>query len=318
MKSLPLVPASTILLSLLLAAAPRVSAGPAAQEGERTEGPAAPWLGVRLQPVTPDLATALHLDEARGALVSEERPESPADRAGIEQGDVVVGLGGRAIETPRDLEATVSRYAPGEQVDVDLVRRGEPVKVSALLAARPHERVAERGDRWMPRLPNAMWNRAQLGVRAEDMDDDLAAYFGTDGGRGVLVLRVDEGSAAVRAGLKAGDVILEVNGEPVNSTQELRRAVRLPEGDAALHLLVLRQQREVEVDVTLAERTPGEPPQGRWFDSLNGSVRGFMSRFDRERLKNEATLKREMQKLTEELAAVRGELDQLRKELPAK
>jgi S1-C subfamily serine protease len=294
----------------------RALAGPGPNDGDRAEASATPWLGVRLQSITPELASALHLDDERGALVSEVRAQSPAGRAGIEQGDVVVGFGGRAIETPRDLQTIVSRYAPGEQVDVELIRKGKPVTVKTRLAPRPDGAEPEADDSWMPRLPHAVWNRAQLGVRAEEMNDDLAAYFGTGGGRGVLVLRVDEGSPAERAGVKAGDVILKAGGEPITSMLELRRRVREAGEDAGLSLLILRQRREIDVDVTFDERPRGEAPSHeRWFDSLNGSVRGFMGRFDRERLENEATLRKEMEKLTGELAAMRSELDQLRKKL---
>jgi serine protease Do len=167
------------------------------QNGVVTRG----WLGVQIQPVTADIAESLGLDGGKGAIVSDVTEESPALKAGFKTGDVILRLDGKDITDARDLAKKVAQIAPGKEVPVDIVRGGKPMTLKVAIGKMPTDKqVASAGD-------------SASGGSLEGLGLKLAP---ADDGAGVQITDVDPSGAAADAGLKPGDVILEVAGQEVH------------------------------------------------------------------------------------------------------
>jgi serine protease Do len=170
------------------------------------------WIGVQIQPVTADLADSLGMKNPRGALVAEPQSGSPADKAGIKAGDVIVSVNGEAVNDARTLAKRISALAPGTSVKLGVVRNGREEALTLTLGELPPQRQAranvEEKDNQATEVP-------RLG---------LSLAPAKSGSEGVVVTAVDpNGSAGDR--FKSGDVILDVNGKLVSSPAEVRKAV---------------------------------------------------------------------------------------------
>jgi len=192
------------------------------------------WLGVLIQPVDEDIRKALGLSEARGALVSRVEPGSPAAKAGIEPGDVIVGLDGKPVEDPRDLAKKVAQAGPGHRAEIEVIRDGERKVLRVELAEMPTEmQQAARGGSDTPR------GEPELGVRVAPVDEELRAQFDIPRDvSGLVVVEVDPDGPAAGKGIRPGDVIAEAADRPVRSVADLSRAIREARADGRKALLL--------------------------------------------------------------------------------
>jgi len=203
------------------------------------------WLGVELQRLDASLARSLGLDAPRGALIARVLPDGPAAQAGFEAGDVVTRFGGREIESTRDLTFAVAETAPGERVDVEVIRGGARRTLDVELG---HRADAGTGSSAPARFSGRGGN-APLGLRLAPLTDAERSRLGLPSDvDGALVAAVRPGSPAARHGLRAGDVIVEVNREPIESPAEAAAALERARGDGAL-LLVRRGDSQLFVAV---------------------------------------------------------------------
>jgi serine protease Do len=175
-------------------------------------------LGVTVQSMNADLAKSLGMDEVKGALVSDVQTGGPGDHAGIERGDVIVAFDGRPVADSNDLRNLVAEHQPGARVTLS-VRRGRSTReLSATLDERPSER----------RLAEAKPGSGddQLGMAVEPLTPELARQLGTKDTHGLAVTEVDPDGLAAQAGLQQGDVIEQVDQQPVRSVADLRGALK--------------------------------------------------------------------------------------------
>ncbi len=174
------------------------------------------FLGIALQPLSEELAKAFKIEDNAGALVAEVTSKSPAEKAGVQSGDVVVQVDGKKVEGPRELQLMVASIAPGTKVDVKLVREGKEKIFNIELAERPGAKVAAAGKPSAPEDPDVL-----DGVTVGDIDADAHKKFGIpDSAKGVVITEIDQDSASAEAGLKVGDVIHEINREPITSSKQ--------------------------------------------------------------------------------------------------
>lgn len=199
------------------------------------------WMGVVIQPVTRELAEAMKLGDTVGALIADVTPGSPAEKAGLQRGDVVTELNGQRVEDSRALQLKIASSAPGEKVNLKTVRNGSSKNVTVALGEAPAPRgsLAER----------AQENGTRLGVGVQPLTDTIATELGLrPGTKGVVIAEVEPGSAAEEAGLRQGDVIQEVDRKPIQSVEEFRSAVQASHAKATL-LLVNRSGSTLFVTV---------------------------------------------------------------------
>ena len=184
------------------------------------------WLGVRIQQVSEEIAAGLGMDEARGALVSGVTPDSPAQKAGIRAGDVILRFADRPVEKMRDLPLLVAETRADRRVGVDLWRNGEPLRLEARVGRLQEEEYAALGD--SPALDEeAAQADHVLGMALAPMSDTLRERFGIGPDvRGVVVEELEFDSEAAEKDIHPGDVIVQVGPNPVATPREVRAQIR--------------------------------------------------------------------------------------------
>ncbi|MFZ5774972.1 MAG: DegQ family serine endoprotease [Thermodesulfobacteriota bacterium] len=193
------------------------------------------WLGVMIQPVTPELAAQFKLDRPIGALIGEVSPGSPAEKAGIKPGDVIVEFNGKEISQVNSLPNLVAQAPVGSRAEVTLYRKGGK-KILPVIIAKLDEEQQAAG----PEHEGESGSAKQLGLAVQDLTPEIAASLGLSDKSGVLVSNVAQGSPAAEAGLRRGDLILEVNQEPVRDARSFLRLVKGLKSKATLALFVKR------------------------------------------------------------------------------
>jgi len=192
------------------------------------------WLGVQIQDVSDDIAESLGLSEARGAIIAEPQEDSPADRAGLRSGDVVLEVDGTAIEGPRELSRIIAAYEPDTTVDITVWRDGRERDIDVTLG-----RLKDTGN-----------EVAAAPSPAQDTSlDDLGLRLTTPeraglGGNGVIIADVDPSSPAAEKRLRRGDRIIEVAGEEVNTPQDVLSAIAKAEDEGRKAVLFRVESNE--------------------------------------------------------------------------
>jgi serine protease Do len=206
------------------------------------------WLGVYIQKLTPDLAKGVGAPDDRGVLVTDVHDNSPAAAAGVKRRDVIVAFDGKPVNDVSELPRLVAATPVGKSVPLTVLRDGQRIELAVKVAEMAEERVAARPSP----SPNAPVQR-KLGFTVRELTPDLARRLGARPGRGVVVSGVDAGSAAEEAGLREGDVIVEVNRQGVGSLKQFQTSLgRVKTGEAIL--LLVRRGDGAPQYVTLANR----------------------------------------------------------------
>ena len=188
------------------------------------------YLGVIIQPVTPELAKAFNLPTANGALIGEVTPDSPAAKVGLAQGDVITELNGVRVDDSRELRLKVSQFAPNSTVKLKVVRDGSPREVNITLGELPNEKVIANSEK-----PE---NSSLNGLSVDNLTPQIARQLQLSANTsGVVVTEVQDGSRADEAGLQRGDVIQQINRQAVNNATEFERLMKQSEGKTAVLLV---------------------------------------------------------------------------------
>ena len=171
------------------------------------------WLGVQIQPVSADIAESLGLSEAKGALVTEPQPESPALEAGLKSGDVVTAVDGELVESPRDLARKIADITPGDDAEITVWRGGDSrtLQVEIGTLKEPKKAAAITG----PRQSDNGQTLEEFGLTVKPADD----------GNGLMITKVEPDSTAADRGMREGDIIVAVNNTDVQSADDVAKAV---------------------------------------------------------------------------------------------
>ena len=200
------------------------------------------WLGVMIQKITPELKQKLDLKDEKGALVADVTPGGPAEKAGIQRGDVIVTFNGKEIKEMNELPYVVASTPVGKAVTVEVLRKGQKKNFEIKIAELKDEKEA----------PVVTEAKPKLGMTVEDLTPELAKNFGLSEAKGVVVVQVEDGSSSAEAGLRAGDVILEIDQSPVKDVKDFGRKIEsYKAGDT---VLILAKRRGATVFLTLKVR----------------------------------------------------------------
>ncbi len=291
-----------------------LAAGPAGAAQAKKDAPRASrgYIGVYMQDLTDGVRKGLNIDVSKGVLVSGVEEDGPADRAGLEDGDVIVSFNGKSVESPEDLRRLVRDVEPGTTAKMKVVHDGKSKTIEVAVAERPDDFGYAFGRMHMPDMPEvgralAMFGGGpRLGIRASDIDsEDMASYFKVKPGDGVLVLDVDENSVASKAGIKPGDVIQKIGDDAVSSVDDIRKSCRELEKGDEFTIGVLRHGKSESLKATMDETPQGwafNEHGGHWGAWRHPAPREYMSPNDRDELRRELDeLKRELQEMKEKM-----------------
>jgi serine protease Do len=183
------------------------------KHGKVTRG----WLGVVIQDVTDELAKSFGLENTRGVLISEVSDESPAGKAGLLQGDVIIKLNGTETKDVTALRNKIAMILPGTEVNIEFVREGKTKKLTVTIGEQPEDfgKAGFTDD----------GSLQKMGLTLQDLTPELAKQFNYDEDQGVLIADVEPESPADMAGLKAGQLIEEVNKNRVHNLTELKKVL---------------------------------------------------------------------------------------------
>jgi serine protease Do len=228
------------------------------------------FLGVGVADIDDERAKALKLPEARGVEINVVTAGSPASKAGLQKGDVVLEFNGQRVEGTDQFIRMVRETPVGHKVTLQIIRNGAQQTLTAVVGSHmDHEfSIAPEGGYsfTMPQMPTMpvlprmpmdsprpmlLWKNGSVGIEAESLSGQLADYFGVKDG--VLIRSVAKDSPAEKGGLKAGDVVTKVNGEAVTSPGEISSQVHSGNGRRSIPFVVMRNHHELTVSVTLAD-----------------------------------------------------------------
>lgn len=254
----------------------KVVVGPGDVEvwGEESSG----WLGIEIVEVNAENVKELKLAETRGVVVQSVEADSPAAKAGLKENDVILSYEGEKVEGTIQFRRLVRETPPGRSIPLVISRDGSTQNVTIEVGDRGgagdkapkafkyefkmpkvHEYSAPDFNFVMPEMMD--FHTPVLGIGAEDLSGQLGEYFGAPGGEGILVREVRSGTPAEKAGLKAGDVIVKLDGEAIKSTRDLRNVMRKKADQKSVTLSVLRKGSEISVPVEVEKPRHFDGPQ---------------------------------------------------------
>jgi len=204
------------------------------------------WLGVYIQKVTPELAESLGLADSRGALVAKVLDNGPAKAAGVKRGDVIVAFDNQPVNDSRELPLLVGRTDLGHKGDLKVIRDKQTLDLPVTITqSREPEIVAAEEKTEKPDLGAV----SPFGLHVKDLSPDLAKELGLDTPGGVVISSVQPGSKADEAGLRARDVIIEVNRKAVSNVDSYQNAVKTSAKGKSVLLLIKRGDNTIYVPV---------------------------------------------------------------------
>ncbi len=224
----------TLVLALTGALVLLAAEKPAAEKAERA------FLGVSVRGL--DDGELEELGLKYGVRVAAVEKESAAAKAGVQEKDIILSVNNEKVRSPRTLTGIIRELAPGSAVRLGLRRQGKDMEVKAVLGK--YERP--RSLRWkLGPMTRILEPTPYLGVNIMDLDDDLAAYFSVKAGEGILVTKVEKDTAAAKAGLKSGDVIVQMGDKAIRKTGDIHKALaELKKGDSVTMTVMRRGKKE--------------------------------------------------------------------------
>ncbi len=298
------------------------------------------WLGVGVNDLTKDERAKLDVPKEYIVHVNTVHDGSPADDAGIAVHDVIISFDGEKARDTNELIEMVQELEPFTNVEIRIFRDGSEIEKNATMGVRPRKYVwksadmddltidlkgleglaalGELGDLFVPRFDvgYAWGGKGRLGVYVDDLSEGLAEYFEVPGGSGVLVEDIVEGGAAQEAGIRAGDVIIEIDGAPVADTDELSEAIRKMEGGVPTPVRVVRGGKELVVEATVEkadERVVRMPGRGVYIFGDDESE-AYIDAYKLEAEARKEAMEEQLEELREALKELQEDLEELRED----
>ncbi len=291
------------------------------------------WLGIYTQTVDEDLTEAFDLDSDYGVIVKTVIDESPADKAGLKQGDIILEFNGNKLQSADDLTEYVHEEMPGDKVELIILRDGQRKNLDAELGSRS-ENDSDNYYFWQSdkNAPNtyskviknfhSSMTSTYIGVSLQNLNQQLGEYFGVEDAKGVLVTEVMDDSPAKKAGLEAGDVIIGIDGDEVEDPSDVQEVIRAKEEGDEVTIAVLRNKAKQDFSLTIAKSPDnsflfGNDPMAPFDDDFLfiPKAKGlFNGRFDND-IFDSKEMQEELENLKEELNKMHREIKELHEKL---
>lgn len=284
------------------------------------------WLGVYVQEITKEIKEAMDLKSEEGVLVRDVVEDSPADEAGIKKGDVILVFNQEKVDDPEHLISLVRKTSPGDKVELMIVRDGKEKALTITMGETPGNKLREsefpgfEPPKGKPQVYKFFaFSGSRIGVKVEDLTEQLGDYFGVKDGEGALITEVDEKGPAYKAGLKAGDVIVEVDEEKIEDTEDLISAISGKEEGDKVEVKVIRDQKPQSFTVEVEK---GEEQSSVYLKELKklkilpeGLPEPKIFWEEKQFRQPQGELREELEKLKEQMKELRKELEDLKEEL---
>ncbi|MGD8410792.1 MAG: DegQ family serine endoprotease [Desulfobacterales bacterium] len=199
------------------------------EEGEVTRG----WLGVAIQDLSAEMAEYYNLEDKKGVFVADVFEGDPADKAGIQPKDIILAVNGEKITTSRQLTGIIAKIPVNDSAKIKILREGKEKTVKVTIAKRPEERLAGRG-----RAPE---QTEAFGIRVSDLTPEISQQLNIDENTGVVVTQVESGSKGDEADVRIGDIIKEINRQPVKNAAEYKAILSQIDSGESVNLFIRRK-----------------------------------------------------------------------------
>lgn len=226
--------------------------------------------------------------DAKGVAIEKILPDSPADKAGLHEHDIIVRIDGQKMQTSKDVREMLRNLEGSKDLQVEVLRDGQPVTVTVTPEKREWPSFRMPGGRY-------------LGVNLQNLDPDLAAYFQVDPNEGVLVTRIEADSPAEKAGFHSGDIITHINGTKISSAEDVSRIITSGDSET-VEVIVLRHGTE--------QKLIAKPEKRDFFNHRSA----MPEMRDMPRMLNSPEFNSEMENLKNELRELKDELQNYRQE----
>lgn len=281
------------------------------------------YLGVDTRDITADRLSPLHLKDETGVEITMVDEDAPAGKAGLKEHDVILTLNGAKVESVEQLRRMIREIPPDRVVTLGISRNGQPMTVKVQLAERNntfsfgHGPDAKSFHFEMPQMPVippmpeidvpvsivVVHSSARSGLMVENLTPQLGDFFGAKDGAGVLIRSVEKGSRADKAGFRAGDVIVKINGEPIHDSGDFSHALRSRKNNQA-SISILRDKKEQTITLTLPERRQGD----LYWESMD------VPEIDAETQKELSKVQSEIARMKPQMEAYGREMDEFGKD----
>ena len=215
------------------------------------------WLGITTQSVDYDLSEGSNLNIKYGAIIDDVFDDSPAEKAGLKEDDVIIALNGEKITDSEDLIDLLIDTNKGDKVELTIIRNNNEKTVTVTLGEKPQSHKSLKTKIFHDKDDMVFLGhdtRGYIGVNLIDLTEQLGDYFGVKDSKGALVISVEEDSPAEKAGLKAGDVIVELDGDDISDSDDIREIIGdMEEGDLVA-IKIVRDKKKTEFELTVAEK----------------------------------------------------------------
>ncbi len=283
------------------------------------------YLGVHIGDITPEVAANLKLNDISGVVVQSIDHDGPACKAGIRNNDVITSVNGTRVGNIQQMVELMQGLSAGSVADIAIVRDGRPQDVKVTLASRknwmtphtapvPNASAAKSFTAPLPpvsypadiEVPLVTPASARRGIVVESLTAQLAEYFGVPGGQGVLVRNVQRGSLGANAGLKAGDVIIKIDGQTIRDLADWRRSMNISNGKTSFS--VIRDKREQVVEMIMPGPA-GELRLGEDWDYIGGDINALNEQLQRLGPEIHRRTEQAMMFRSDELQKMQGEIE---------
>jgi len=209
------------------------------------------YLGVRIQDVTPEIQSSLNLPDQHGAIVNEVMGNTAASRAGIRHGDVIRTIDGTPVKEVNDLRLRIAGTPPGHEIALGIWRGGHEQTVRVTLDELPAKFVQSGGRSANGQQQESTFD--QFGMTLTTLTEDMARRRNAEGQQGVLVTEVSPDGQAAQRGIQQGDIIQEVNLQPVTSVEEFKQKIDAQRRGSSVLLLVRRNDATMFIGLDIPE-----------------------------------------------------------------